>query len=321
MLIYHLSGEHLVALVVTWDAVFGKVLDGAGVSGKVLEYARALRQSTGTGHTETGQWLSRRLLEPILGDIQTRNLTVVAHGVLNYLPFAALPRKDGVLLDEFSVRHAASGAELVRLAGRDEVTSPGRLLLAAGGEGENRRQTALLLAREEALAQAESGLKVQVLLDHQATPERLLDALPQFRLAVVLQPVDVPGDRPWNARVPLAPDAAGRDGLTLRELLGRNLGNDLVMLPLARVWPKVENQGVELPVMTQLFAGEAVASWLVSQWRVEETVVTLFLRHLLTALRTTDKRNALREAQLAVRREAGEHPHQWAGFFLWGAAR
>ena len=74
--------------------------------------------------------LAHHLLQPLVGQLDgVRSLLVIPNGPLHVLPFAALPWKDGFLVEGFEIHRFSSASELLTLARRGQSVESSRVLV------------------------------------------------------------------------------------------------------------------------------------------------------------------------------------------------
>jgi len=250
-------------------------------------------------------------LAPLLEGVQ--HAVVVPHGVLHYVPFAALHDGRRALVDELALSLAPSAALWLagRRARRSAPRSPPRRALALGVGGPTLPHVA---AEVHAVAEAFGGAAT-VLLDDDARLPKLLRALPGADVLHLACHGQFRADSPYFSSLQLADGA-----FTLREAAALPLGASLVTLSacetgLSRIAPGDEMLGL---VRGFLLAGAPCV--LATLWTVDDAGTAALMRDFYRAwVAGTPAPQALRAAQLALR-ERQPHPYHWAPFVLHGQA-
>ena len=67
-------------------------------------FRQALQDTRSAYHRDLAGKLYNRLVRPLEGAMKTRNVLIVAHGPLHYLPFNALHDGNGYLIERYSLR-------------------------------------------------------------------------------------------------------------------------------------------------------------------------------------------------------------------------
>lgn len=270
-------------------------------------------------------------------------LTIVPHGSLAGLTFAALRDERGrYLLEDFTLHYAPAGAVLQFTAGerrRDGRT--GSVLIVADPLVPKQAQLgrpfpSLPGAREEARAIARlvpAGRRT-TLIGPDATEVRVAAAVERTAIVHFATHAVVRDNAPFESFLALGADAAGDGLMTADEVYRLNLHADLVVLSACRSGgARVSGDGIAAFARAFIYAGTPTV--VASVWDVPDivtaTLVANFYRGWFSG---TAKARALRSAQLQVLRElrlgritqttaAGpvvlpEHPIFWAGLALIG---
>ncbi len=286
------------------------------ISALVADYSERLRSRADLSASSAA--LSRLLLAPFKSRLsETTRLALVSHGVLRYVPFAALPFEDGALIDQTSVVRALHPEAAVRALvhpapalGTSEITA-----LSAVPLGE----VPLPFAARELTVIKEEYPQAKLLRGRNADRSKLLAALKtgpgvvHFAGHTDLRPsVTVGAD-------PLAGGLQAFDGLvTLLDILQGRTRKDLVVLSacstrLAR--PQGIWNGADLLSLAESFHLAGAKAVLATTLRVDDMAAALVVKRFYRAARTQNLAESLRAAQIAVRR-AHPHPAWWAGFVL-----
>jgi CHAT domain-containing protein len=292
-----------------------------------------------------------RPLERWLPRESDARITVLPHGPLFTLPFAALVDHRGrYLIERFALHYAASGAVLSEAAARarQQPVADATALLVADPSPIAATERGLQLpglnaARGEvrSIAALVNGRAV-LLMGARASEAAVRDALPRARLVHFATHGLVRDSDPLGSHLMLA-TAGGRayrashdDGrLTASEIAHLRLSSDLVVLGACRsARGAVSSDGIS--GLTRAFMAAGAPSVIATLWDVPDTATSrLMERFYRLYLAGVSKDRALRAAQLALLRDlrAGrvkvrvghttiaspEHPHFWAGAILVGA--
>ncbi len=297
---------------------------------------------------EVWRELYRILVRPVRKELPSTpgsRLTIVPHGPLMRLPFAALLDEKGRYLLESFTLHYVPAAALLKFSARKKQTSvqAGTYLLVADPsptpalKGE-KPLAALPGARREALAIARllPAKNVLLLAGEQADESSVISAMNGRSVVHLATHGVVRDDDPFGTYLALgAKRGTQGDGrLTAQEVYSLDLRADLVILSACRSGSgRLTGDGIAALARAFFYAG--TPSLIVTQWDVADQptsrLVSDFYR---TWLRGKDKSEALRAAQLQLLRDlrlgrvsfdtpAGrltlpEHPIFWAGFVLLG---
>jgi CHAT domain-containing protein len=344
-------------VVVYWpsdDAVFIWVVRRDGrIAAKRVDISRGrlveLIASTATDRAGRQPWrqLYDALVEPVRGDLpRTRGalLTIIPHGVLGNVSFAALPARDGrYLLEDYAIHYAPAGAVLQATAGmRRSDARTGAALLVADPAAVRRSPLEPPLpplpgARQEIarIADLIPRRRLTRLQGADATESRVTAAAPGKTIVHFATHAIVRDEAPNESYLAFSPETGAANGLlTAREVYGLRLNADLVVLSACRSGGgRVTGDGVATFARAFFYAG--TPSLVLSLWDVADAPSSRLLPAFYrTWLGGVSKARSLRRAQLQlladlragtvrVETRAGpivvpEEPRFWAGFVLIG---
>lgn len=326
--------------------------DGGIAASRVdVSRARLVQLIAATGIDRTGRRPWRQLYDVLVGPIRDRLprtpgalLTIIPHGVLANLSFAALQRRDGrYLLEDYAVHYAPAGAVLQFTAGmRRAGARAGTALLVADPSTVRRSALDPALpplpgARREvaSIAALMPSGRVTRLEGSDATEPRVAEAARGKMVVHFATHAIVRDDAPNDSYLAFSPGSGSANGLmTARDVYGLRLNADLIVISACRSGGgRVTGDGVATFARAFMYAG--TPSLIVSLWDVADEPTSRMVPAFYRAwLGGASKARSLRSAQLrlladlragAVRVEtkAGpvilpEHPVFWAGFALIG---
>ena len=143
--------DGVVAFVITSDRAFAKflIVARADLDAQIELLRDLLSRPAGRRWLEPARSLSAALIEPLQAEgwlAGVRQLYIVPHGVLNYLPFSLLPDRRGqqekLLVDSYSIGFLPSAALLLKPAGPTTTPRPcSRWHPAAAGFATHQRKS------------------------------------------------------------------------------------------------------------------------------------------------------------------------------------
>ncbi|HEY0781986.1 MAG TPA: CHAT domain-containing tetratricopeptide repeat protein [Thermoanaerobaculia bacterium] len=341
LLEYRLAEKESFVWAVTPDSLRSFRLPGRAeierAAGPVVDLlARSFRRKAWSSAGPQLAELSRLLLGPVATLLPGKRLLIVGNGILQSVPFAALPEPgEGsgggeplVARHEIVALPSVSVLREIRRAVAGRPPAARRLWVLAAPEFAGRFPE-LRYSKEE--AQAILAL----------APATELTGVEASRAAVVhgdLREYSIlhfathgwfTGDEPDGGRRVLAQvDARGRreaNGfLHLADIYGLDLRAELVVLSACRSALGREVGGEGMMGMTRGFFYAGAERVLVSLWNVDEAVTVELMRRFYRGLLAEGRSPAaaLRLAQNAIREQQGwEAPYYWAGFTLQGEWR
>jgi CHAT domain-containing protein len=103
---YYYQGHDFYAFILDRNRIQVVSLDGARLGQEVQAFREAVADPASDRWQTSARTLYRRLWTPVALMVKARNVIVVSHGVLHYLPFAALQDSGGkFLIDQIGMRY------------------------------------------------------------------------------------------------------------------------------------------------------------------------------------------------------------------------
>ena len=322
----------VLAFMVTRDDIQGVKLEAKDLDGEISRFrdgitlspeeVRAIDVKTTTASSadqvkEYSKSLYDKLIKPIEDKIVTNNITIVPHGKLHYLPFAALCSDKGYLIDNYNIRVLPS-ASVMKFLKKEKVDHAGTLL-AFGNPDLNDSSLDLPGAQEEVLAITKDTPDAKVLLRKQATETAVKRFGGQFENIHFATHGTFDAEKPLTSGLMLSGDSENDGTLTVGELYDLRLNSDMVTLSACETaLGKVAN-GDDVVGFSRGFLYAGVSSIVSSLWKVDDKATSILMQEFYKSLKETDKRNALRTAQLKVKDTYNSHPYFWAAFQITGA--
>lgn len=250
--------------------------------------------------------LYKQLLGPFAPSLQDRNLIVVPHGSLHYLPFHALHDGDKYLIESCEVSYAPSAAIFQHCLRRGEHGSDHALLLGVSDEQTPRihdeiRSISGIFGNTTAFV--DEAVTAEALKLHSTAADVVhLACHGQFR-----------SDNPLFSALLLA------DGwFTVRDAYSLRLKNALVTLSACETGANVVAPGDELIGLARGFLSAGARSVLLSLWMVDDEATNQMMADFYREMRAgSSLSTSLRAAQLMMLQEM-PHPFFWSPFVLVG---
>jgi tetratricopeptide (TPR) repeat protein len=259
-------------------------------------------------------WLYEALIAP-LGDLDAdyRQLVIVPHDALYYLPFHAFYDGQQYLIERFAIQYAPSTSVLAHCYQIQEAIKDVdrvRPALVMGYSDEGRLRHVL----DEVQAVAKVLPSSHLFQEETATLKQLHQDAGRCRLVHLAAHAVFRSDNPLFSTIKLA------DGpLNVIDIYHLRLRASLVALSGCETG-KNQLKGGELFGLARgcLYAG--APKLVASLWQVDDASTAILMRAFYQYLEEgATTANALRKAQLSLLQTPHEHPHYWAPFFLMGA--
>ncbi len=301
-------------------------------------------------HPTVLQKLHKWLIEPLQKEhlhSSPSNLIIVPHGILHYLPFAALTDGEKYLIDTYNLSTLPSANVLDFLGGKQSHKKELPILRNSVMETflsklnnfwnflwrDRRLNNKILIlgnpvtplprlenAAREAQAIAKM-YKTKAFLEQEATESILRSRAEESEIVHLAAHGEYNNRNPLFSTIHLAEDKPkGHDGrLEVHEVYGLNLKQaTLVVLSACETNIGDLSQGDELVGLNRAFIYAQTPTVIASLWNVDDESTRILMEQFYTYLRKgMDKAKALREAQKEVRKEY-PHPYFWAAFSLTG---
>lgn len=266
--------------------------------------------------------LCRRLYKQIMGSVEGSlvkpNLVIVPHGVLHYLPFNALHDGQRYLIERCGIRMLPSASVSKYLRTRRPSDRPGVFAFGNPDLGDPKHD--LKYAQNEAVAVAASRAGSMVLVREKATETALRKFGAGFNYIHFATHGQFDPDAPLESALLLARDGQSDGRLTVDKLYSMRLEADLVTLSACETGLGKVANGDDVVGLTRGFLYAGSSTVVSSLWKVDDMATSHLMTEFYSALKTTNKQEALRRAQLKTKEKYG-HPFFWAAFELTGSAR
>jgi CHAT domain-containing protein/tetratricopeptide (TPR) repeat protein len=267
--------------------------------------------------------LLRQLYELLIAPLDDvlasyRQLLIVPHGPLHYLPFHAFYDGQSFLLERHEISYLP-GASLLRYCCETQPAASGLLVFGHSYNG----RFPYTVDEARSIAALFDG---EAFLGDRATPARLREAASDKRVIHLATHGDFRPDDPLFSGLALA-----GGWLTTLDIFNLRLDASLITLSACQTGRSVVGGGDELLGLMRAFIYAGAASLVLSQWAVEDRSTAQLMETFYWGLaQGQTKSAALRHAQLQFIRGQGAsddtmaetytHPYFWAPFFLVGDA-
>jgi CHAT domain-containing protein/tetratricopeptide (TPR) repeat protein len=259
------------------------------------------------------------LIAPLQASLTTPAIGIVPHGILHYLPFAALTDGEGYLSDDY-ILFSLPSASALRFIQEEREPGPDTLL-ALGNPTSTEPLPTLRFAEQEVEAAADL-YGAHPLVGKAATESAVWSEAGQAGILHLAAHGEYNPFNPLFSTVHLAADDQNDGRLEVHEVYGLDLtaATDLVVLSACQTQLGELSAGDEVVGLNRAFLYAGTPSVMASLWSVDDAATALLMERFYTHLRDgIGKAEALRQAQLEVREEY-PNPYYWAGFVLSGDA-
>ena len=307
---YYEAGDDLFALILNRSAVTGFKLSAAGLDNDVRAFRTAIEHRS----AEVGpraRALYDRLLRPLAPSLASELLTISPHGALHYLPFDALIDGDAYLLDRYALRVTPSAGALAYLRS-DRPTKVGTLL-ALGNPDLGDARYDLPNAQVEAQSVAALFPASRALVRSDASKAAVKSLGSGFAMLHFATHGKFDAEAPLASGLYLAAATPADGVLTVGDLYTLRFDADLVTLSACETGLGKIASGDDVIGLTRGFLYAGARTIVASLWQVDDAATAELMVAFYRDLQGTDKRDALRRAQIETRAKYPQ-PLFWAAF-------
>ncbi len=300
-------------------------LDGYGLADDAGEFVQSIKKRR-RQTKELAEVMYKRLLRPMQSSIAGRDLLIVPHGSLHYVPFAALHDGERYLVQGRALRYLPSAmllglmpeARAMSASGKDPINR----LLILGNPDLGQAALDLPAAQIEAQdLQAMFSKNSELFVRRAATETLVKERAYDFSHIHVASHGEFSADTPLQSRLKLATDDKNDGMLSVSEIYGLRLNANLVMLSACETGLGSISSGDDVVGLTRGFLYAGAQNVVGSLWEVDDDATAELSRLMYAAMkRGLPVAKALAEAQEQLMRKK-PHPYFWAAFLDSGTGR
>jgi tetratricopeptide (TPR) repeat protein len=319
LLSYFITDDKMLAFVITKDS-FKAVevpVSGKTLADKVTSFRSFdnLRESRSRDLGELYDWL----VAPLKQYIRTPVLGVIPHGILHYMPFAALRDGRNYLGEQYRLFYLPSASALTFIRGKEKPF--GRHMLAvAQGRAKGLSRLDYVDAEVETVAGLYGAKPFHT--DSLSKAEFKSRAAGANILHIAAH-AEYNQTNPLFTRIMLGPGESedSASGLTVREIYEMDLSRaNLVVLSACETQLGSHSNGDDIVGLNRAFIYAGTPAVVASLWRIDDASTGELMKAFYTHLkRGLSAAAALQAAQAEVRKKKPD-PYYWAGFVLTGGA-
>ena len=320
---YVVCQDSLAAFVVTAEHLNAKIIDRNSTDlNSRIETLRALIL-----RNKTNEWklpaeaLYQILISPIENEgwlKGIKNLYIVPHAILHYVPFAVLPKQNKFLIDSYVVAYLPAAAALLPQTPTGTTSRKSMLAVAPSN-------TRLQHTEPESKAVARFYPEQhKLLLGEQATEgsfKRLANGYDAIHLATHGY---FNKSNPMLSGLVLEKDDTNDGRLEVHEIMGLRLNANLVTLSacdtaMGSGYFSELPPGDDLVGLTRAFLSTGTPTVVASLWELNDRSAVQFMSGFYGELRRGDKASALADAQRRMKqRGVYRHPYYWGAYVMVG---
>jgi len=257
------------------------------------------------------------LIKPVKPYLTTKRLGIVPHGMLHYLPFAALANNNHFLIEEYSLVYFTS-ATVYKFCKNKRKRFEGNILAFGNPDlGQASLDIPFALKEVGSIGNLYPGSQILVRVD--ASEEAFKALSGAYNVLHLASHGIFDADKPLNSALLLSPSDKEDGRLTVSEIFDLELGASLVTLSACQSGMSRIKAGDELMGLPRAFIYAGVPSVVATLWNVSDEATAILMDNFYRNLKVLDKAEALRAAQLELlKKPESKNPYYWAAFYLTG---
>ena len=274
------------------------------------------------------QHLYNLLIKPFESAIEHQNhIVIIPHGILHYLPFAALlDNSQQYLIEKYSISLAPSAAVLNICMNKGQYFLSAKewtpQILAMGNPDLNMPQFELPFAEKEIESVQLFYPDVTSYLNNHATETTFKQSCDAANMILLSCHGEFDAANPLFSSLLLTADEANDGRLTAHEIFGLNMNTYLVAMSACETGLAKISVGDEVVGLSRSFIYAGSSSLLSSLWKVDDLATAVMIKRFFRYLKEGDSRaRALQKAINLVRTQINVHPVYWAAFNITGDFR
>lgn len=312
---YRVLDTHTVAWVI--DKQDSKAIELTITKKELLGKIRYLNDSIQAKEFDeiTAIELYDRVFAPLQPFVKHKNLMIVSHDVLHYLPFAVLKNSQGTgfLIEDYAIAYTPSASILKYILNKRNLEQ--NRILAMGNPDHS-------LPNAGTEVQTISQIfNYQPFIGKQATESQLYKQARNIDILHLAAHGVYDPYNPLYTRIELSADGGNDGNLEVHEIYDMNLSStNLVVLSACNTALGQQSKGDEIVGLTRAFLYAGSPAVVTTLWSISDDasgqLMVSFYRHLRQGMGNSE---ALRAAQLEILRQPQwASPYYWAAFTLTG---
>lgn len=318
---YFLTEEELFCWTVLPEMITVEKVD---VQGNVIRESVKRFRETIQAHLSAdreGRELYGWLVQPIEKKIRSvRHIIFVPHGVLHYLPFAALQDEEGsYLIERYSLSLVPSATVLGYCREKERYRKDKKKVLALSNPDLGNARYDLPFAEKEVISLQRTFDEVSTFFGGEVTERVVRNMAGSYDMIHFACHGTYEAESPLFSALLLSPEEEDDGRLEAHEIFGLNLNCDLVTLSACETGLAQITKGDEIIGLARSFIFAGTPSIVTSLWKVDDLATAVMVKRFYRYIRAGyPKAEALRRAQLLVKEGVNGHPAAWAAFGLTG---
>ncbi len=291
--------------------VVSRPVDERQLAAKVAEWRDLIGRRTAARALEA--YFYDLLVSHVSGDISKRQIVVIPHRILHYLPFQAFHDGKGYLVERYAISYTPSVTSL-RLVEQKPVAKNGRALVIGNPSLD------LKFAEEEAVQISNLRPGSMLLTKEQATEDYVKEHGGDFEYLHFATHGEYNEANPLSSGIVFRYAGNQKSILTAAELFAIQWRASLVTLSACETGLSRQKTGDELIGLQRALMFAGTKSIVSTLWSVDDQATAFLMPSFYKNLAAMPKNKALQQAQIETMKRF-PNPYYWAAFNLTGATQ
>lgn len=257
------------------------------------------------------------LIKPVKRHLTKKRIGIIPHGILHYLPFAALKQKDRFLVSDYALFYLPS-ATVYKFCKQKETPFTGKIL-AIGNPDLRDPGFDIPFAQNEVAKINRLYPDSKLLTRAQASESVIKSEAGTYNVLHFATHGIFDAEQPLNSALLLSPGESDDGRLTVSEIFDLDLNAAMVTLSACQSGMSKIKAGDEMTGLPRAFIYAGAATVIASLWNVNDESTSILMEKYYHNLKDLNKPEALRSAQLKLLNHPKYNkPYYWAAFALTG---
>ena len=282
----------------------------------VLSFNAAIGAKEKNKTARLAEKIYETFLKPVIPFVSGDRLCFIPHGVLHYLPFAAMKYKGQYLVEGFSL-FQLPGAGLLKYVMKKQPTESLNVL-AFGNPDLGDKRLDLPFAQAEVENIKKIIPQATVFIRAEATKNKAKEMLPDYDIIHFATHGIFAAEAPMNSGLLLSSPALTGEMLTAAEIFRLRFKGRAVVMSACQTALGLSSTGSEIMGLNRSFIYAGSPSVMGTLWSIDDKSTAVLMGKFYTSLKKTEGvADSLKEAQTEMIR-LGYEPYDWAGFVVTG---
>jgi len=257
------------------------------------------------------------LIKSVAPTLNKKKVGIIPHGILHYVPFAALADGRHYLIEKYTLFYLPS-ATVLKFCKDKRKAFTGKIL-AIGNPDLKNKDLDIPFAVDEVKTIRSFYPESALLIRAEATKSAFQSRCGSYNTIHLATHGIFDPNRPFNSALLLSPTDGDNGRLTASEIFDLDLDVSLVVLSACQSGMSRVRAGDEMMGIPRAFIYAGSPSVVASLWNVNDEATAVLMGKFYENLKTMEKAESLKLAQLYLLQNAKYRvPYYWAAFSLTG---